>query len=1275
MEMYENKYTKDEIIADVLKYFEGDELATDVWIKKYCLKNSNGDIFYEKLPSDMHRRMAKEFHKIESNYKIKDGDKSKLSDYGKKRLELSESRIFDYFDNFKYIVPQGSVMSSLGDPFTFNSLSNCVVLPEIYDSYGGICFTDQQLVQLMKRRCVEEHSYVSTLENGIIKIKDVEVGMHILSFNVNNKNSEYKKIINKFDSDVSKNDRVKIAFSNGSELKTSLKHPILLFNDSYEYKKVNDVSINDVCIKPEKLKYYNFDENLKDIGWFIGAHLGDGTCGRIKQKSTKKYGTYIYNKLRFRILGDNENVISEYSRILNDLSGSKAKYKKNRSKRYKSDVWDYINVSNSLYNIAEEYLDNQIGKKVYAAKVPKIIFEKNLWIPFIAGLIDTDGYIKGNKTLCLRLCAKSVIDSISTYLSSIGVSYNVNIIYPKRSKLNLMYGITIHCSENIFTEEIKKYMKHDEKIQKLDIISNRPFSHKKYLNDFEYNEIIDKYKNIKDKNDNLISIIRYFNKDKNVGVGSLNEFLKNDLIDRKKYEEINQRIFIKSISKDEDSEHYVDIEVEDNNNFFAGNFGLINIHNCGVGIDISSLRPKDTPVTNSAGTSTGAISFMERFSNTTREVAQNNRRGALMITIDIKHIDVEDFISIKEDLKKVTGANISIRLSDEFMKAVKENTNFILKYPIDSDNPKFTKEVKAIDLWNKIVYSAWKSAEPGLVFWDRQHKYSTSSIYPKYKNISTNPCAEIAMGADSCRLIALNMFGCVLNPFTENVSFDFNKWYEISYEGQRLNDDLVDLELESIESILKKIDLDNEPDFIKDVERRTWKTLYDTGSNGRRTGLGFTALGDTLAALNLKYDSNESVEMIEKIMKVKCEAEFESSIDMAIERGSFVDFDPKIEETSEFVQMLKKEFPNIYKKMMKYGRRNISISTVAPNGSLSLLTRTTSGVEPLFMIEPYHRKKKVMGNDKYDFVDELGDKWLHFDVYHPKLKNFLDLNPDKTIKDSAYISAADIDWEKRVQIQSVIQKYITHSISSTINLSSNITQDIVSDIYLRGWELGLKGVTIYRDGSRIGVMTSKEDKKDYKDEKNYDEINVPKRPKNLHCDVMRFTNKGDKWVSFVGLIRNGSDEYRPYEIFTGLLDSFPIPHYVENGEIVKSKLDDSNGKIVSRYDFVYKDKDDFSVIMTGLNRAFDREYWNYGKMLSGVLRQKMPIKYVIALIDGLKFEEDNIVTWKAGVKRALKKYLKSELIEEKCPNCGSDKYFHEAGCDICKDCGFSAKCS
>ncbi|MBK5286763.1 MAG: adenosylcobalamin-dependent ribonucleoside-diphosphate reductase, partial [Bacteroidia bacterium] len=485
---------------------------------------------------------------------------------------------------------------------------------------------------------------------------------------------------------------------------------------------------------------------------------------------------------------------------------------------------------------------------------------------------------------------------------------------------------------------------------------------------------------------------------------------------------------------------------------------------CGVGIDISSIRPAGTSVSNAAGTTTGAVSYMERFSNTTREVAQNGRRGALMITMDIAHPDIEQFITVKQDLSKVTGANISVRISDEFMNAVLKDGNFTLRFPVDSSQSKYKNQVRARELWNTIIKCAHNTAEPGIIFWDRQHHYSTSSIYPGFKNVSTNPCSEIAMqGGDSCRLIALNLYSFVEKPFSSQAKFNYKKFYETTYEAQWLMDDLVDLELEAIERILKKVNSDSEPGYIKEVELSTWKLLQEAGKKGRRTGLGFTALADTVAALGLKFDSEDAITEVEKIMRTKCESEFESSIDMAIERGKFKAFDVEYENNSEFVKMLKKEFPKVYQRMMKYGRRNISLSTVAPTGTLSILTQTSSGLEPVFMLE-YKRRRKVNPHDKkarIDFIDKMGDSWQEFTVYHPKFKEWMEVTGEKEIEKSPYFSStsSEIDCKKRVKLQAMVQKYTTHSISSTINLPENVSEEQVGNIYLEAWKKGLKGVT------------------------------------------------------------------------------------------------------------------------------------------------------------------------------------------------------------------------
>ena len=693
---------------------------------------------------------------------------------------------------------------------------------------------------------------------------------------------------------------------------------------------------------------------------------------------------------------------------------------------------------------------------------------------------------------------------------------------------------------------------------------------------------------------------------------------------------------------------------------------------CGVGTDISSLRPANMNVANAAGTTSGAVSFMERFSNTTREVAQNGRRGALMLTIDVAHPDVEDFVKIKQDLTKVTGANISVRLSDEFMKAVAEGTEFKLRYPIDAKDPEITKMVDARELWKVIISSAHNTAEPGLIFWDRQHWYSTSSVYPEFKNASTNPCSEIAMqGGDSCRLIAINLFNFVDNPYTDKATFNHEKFFEVTYESQRLMDDLVDLELESIERIMAKIEADPEPNHIKANELETWKLLYDTGKRGRRTGLGFTAMGDTMAALGLKFDSDAAVEAMEQIMRVKCEAEFESSIDMAVERDAFVGFDPEIENTSEFVQMLQKEFPALYNRMMEHGRRNISISTVAPTGSLSLLAQTTSGIEPAFMLS-YKRRRKVNASQKETvgtFKDEMGDMWEEFDVYHPKFKKWMEISGKDKIEESPYAgsTAQEIDWIKRVEIQAVVQKYVTHSISSTINLPQDISVEKVGEIYMESWKQGLKGITVYRDGSRSGVLVSNEKKED--SETGIIETVAPKRPEKLEASVIRFYNEDEAWLAVVGLL-NG----RPYEIFTGKAEeAFALPGYVNKGWVLKGETENGRG----RYDFQYLDSQGFRVTIEGLSRSFNKEFWNYAKLISGILRHGMPLPYVVDLVANLNFDKDYINTWKNGVARSLKSLIPdgTVAVDRECPNCSDPEgLIYEEGCLKCKSCAYS-KCN
>ena len=695
---------------------------------------------------------------------------------------------------------------------------------------------------------------------------------------------------------------------------------------------------------------------------------------------------------------------------------------------------------------------------------------------------------------------------------------------------------------------------------------------------------------------------------------------------------------------------------------------------CGVGVDLSELRPRDAKVSNAAGSTTGAVSFMNRFSATTREVAQNGRRGALMLTLDIAHPDIEDFITIKQDLTKVTGANISIRLSDEFMQAVENDEKYTLRWPIDSKTPKYTKEVDAKELWETVIKSAHNTAEPGLIFWDRQHNYSTSSLYPGFKNSSTNPCSEIAMqGGDSCRLIAVNLYSFVDEPFTKNAKFNHQKFYKVVYETQRLMDDLVDLELEAVDRILDKINADPEPDFIKQTEIDTWKLLRETGKKGRRTGLGFTALGDAVAALGIKFDSDEALQAVDEIMKSKITAEFDSSIDMSIERGQFEVFNRNIEDKSEFIQMLENEFPDVYERMINHGRRNISISTVAPTGSLSMLAQVSSGIEPIFLMS-YKRRRKINAEDKnakIDFVDELGDAFEEFTVYHKKLQTWMKITGETDVNKSPYAgaTATEIDWKKRVEMQAIVQKYTTHSISSTINLASDVSEELVGDIYMDSWKQGLKGITVYRDGSRSGILIADDDKKQEKELLDYQQnIVFPKRPKTIEAEIIRFHNDSEKWLAVVGLIEN-----EPYEIFTGKMrDAFDLPHWLERGWVIKNR--DKNG--TARYDFQYLDQEGYKITIEGLSRSFDKEFWNYAKLISGILRHGMPMPYVVDLIQNLNMYDDHINTWKNGVARALKRFVPDGVAaaDKKCPECGDpDGLIYSEGCLKCVSCGHS-KC-
>lgn len=709
----------------------------------------------------------------------------------------------------------------------------------------------------------------------------------------------------------------------------------------------------------------------------------------------------------------------------------------------------------------------------------------------------------------------------------------------------------------------------------------------------------------------------------------------------------------------------------------------------GVGHDLSHIRPAGSPVKNSALTSTGVVPFMERFSNSTREVAQDGRRGALMLSISVKHPDAERFIDAKMDGTKVTGANVSVRIDDEFMKAVKAGTTYKQQYPIDSDNPVYESETDAKRLWEKIIHNAWASAEPGILFWDTIINESIPDNYADhgFTTTSTNPCGEIPLCPyDSCRLLAINLLSYVEEPFTDNAKFNFEKFREHSRLAQRIADDIIDLELEKIDAIMAKIDSDPEGPEIKRTERKLWEKIREKCIEGRRTGIGITGEGDMMAAMGIRYGSDDSIAFAEEVHKNLALSVYRGSVSLARDRGAFPIFDAKKETNNPFLKRLGEEDPQLIKDMKEHGRRNIAALTIAPTGTTSLMTQTTSGIEPVFMVS-YKRRKKINPNDKQsrvDFVDDVGDHWQEYAVFHHQFAEWLKLKgydleevrhwPEEELQkltaESPYFKATanDVDWVNKVRMQGTVQKWVDHSISVTVNIPNETTEEMVADIYQTGWESGCKGITVYRDGSRSGVLVSDQAEKK-EDGMVIAENPAPVRPKSLNADVVRFNNNAEKWIAVVGKIND-----RPYEVFTGRAeDSFHLPKSITEGFVIKNK-DEETGK--SRYDFRYQDKDGYYVTIEGLSRSFDPEFWNYAKLISGVLRHGMPLTDVVHMVDNLHLNDESLNTWKNGIIRALKKYIaQGTKVEGKlCTECGQESLVYEEGCLNCKNCGHS-KCA
>lgn len=712
----------------------------------------------------------------------------------------------------------------------------------------------------------------------------------------------------------------------------------------------------------------------------------------------------------------------------------------------------------------------------------------------------------------------------------------------------------------------------------------------------------------------------------------------------------------------------------------------------GVGHDLSHLRPKGAEVKNSALASTGLVPFMERYSNSTREVAQDGRRGALMLTVSVKHPDSEAFVDAKMTEGKITGANVSLKIDDAFMQAAIEGKEYTQQYPIHAEKPKYTQNIDATTFWNKIIHNAWQSAEPGVLFWDTIIRESLPDCYADlgFKTVSTNPCGEIPLCPyDSCRLLAINLYSYVENPFTPNAKFNFSKFKEHVMYAQRMMDDIIDLEMEKIETIIAKIEADPETDEVKATELNLWKKIKDKTSQGRRTGVGTTAEGDMIAAMGLTYGTEEATKFSVEVHKTLALAAYRSSVMLASERGAFPVFDYKREVNNPFMNRLKEADSELYDLMLKYGRRNIACLTIAPTGTTSILTQTTSGIEPVFL-PVYKRRRKVNANDKevrVDFVDESGDAFEEYVVYHPKFITWMNINGievkdnytqeqiDEIVAKSPYYKATsnDVDWLNKVKMQGAVQKWVDHSISVTINLPNDVSEDMVNKLYVEAWKSGCKGCTVYRDGSRSGVLISLKNEKKKTTENaapspaDENGFVTHKRPIELDADVVRFQNNKEKWIAFIGLI-----DGKPYEIFTGIADDDEgifCPKSVSKGKIIK--VIDENGQ--KRYDFQFVNKRGFKTTIEGLSEKFNPEFWNYAKLISGVLRYRMPIAQVLKLVGSLELDNQSINTWKVGVERALKKYLPNgeKASGQTCPNCGQESLVYQEGCLICTNCGTS----
>ncbi|KKN70819.1 hypothetical protein LCGC14_0427110 [marine sediment metagenome] len=1230
-------YTYDEALSVSTEYFYGDSLVAGVFVDKYALKD--GDDIYESTPHDMHVRLAKEFARIDSEK------------YGLDYQERYEV-YFDALNGFSRIVPGGSVMSAIGNKFQYMSASNCVVVEPPQDNIGDIFDTAKALAQLFKRRCVASGSKVITQEYGVLNIDNVEPGMHVLSYDINYRQTVFKKVLETLKTYVAPEDRVVLKYSNGTTLRTSKKHPILEVNNSgHAYIKAGDICTGSINIKPNISTDVNLFER-NNLAWFIGAHMGDGSADKVVVGDDRGR----YDRVRFRILGDNEDIISKYCEIHNNITGNNSNYHPSYRKSYKTACWEFSSSVVGNEELIKCVFDNQVGSKTYTGFIPQVIRGDRLWWSFLAGLIDADGTVKsGGQRIVIGICAHKIIDQLSAFLHAQGVSTHLLIRENVRPNEKPIYQLGIHYDVGLW-RLISNLLVHPHKKCLLELYDGKQHSLRKPLLDTEFETIISKYESFKKDWSNydhrLLAVnIYYLKKEKSPGIGKAfaSQLVRLGIFEPNEMIHIMSRISLVSIEQDHDSELYFDIEVENTNNFYCGNFGLAVIHNCGVGTDLSVLRPEQSAVTNAAKTSSGAWSFAELYSNVTGMICQSGRRGACMLTLDVHHPDVLRFIKMKSDKTKVTNANVSIRLSDEFLKAVEKETDYELRWPCHGET-KISQKVSAKMVWDEITKHAAEDGDPGIMFWDNICDNLPANNYEQFRAVTTNPCGEIPLSSyDSCRLISINLTAYVRNPFVDNVYFDNKAFVKDIRIAMQMIDNLVDLEIELIDRVKTVCD--------KGFETDIWNKLQKSGELGRRTGLGTHGLADMLVQMKISYDSDEALDIIDKIYsKLRNEA-YRKSIDLAKERGPFPIFDWEKEKDNKFIKRLPLK---IREDMQKHGRRNISILTQAPTGSVSIVSKlgnfdaynVSSGIEPIFQIS-YIRKRKVDAkNGDIDHFDEVGNAWREYRVFHSNAKCYLDMFGIKADTLPEYFITSDnIDWTRRVKLQGVEQKYIDHSISSTINLPRNTSSQVIADIYWSAWKNGLKGITVYVEGTKGGVLVSDTDNCGRPTK--IITSNAPKRPKELKCEIHYATIKGVRWAVLIGLLHND-----PYEMFMGMAERFNI-NKPKDAKIVKVKK--------GIYNLLTSNNE---LLVSNIVKTSDNEggAWT-SRVMSMALRHGIPVDYLVEQLskDGSVVDINNVLA------RLLRRYMRirDKTRQEICPQCGGPNLIYSEGCKKCGSCSWT----